>query len=162
MKRLQQVNNVLRHPALLLAIRLSVGGIFVAFGIVKLIEPHEEFFSVIATYDILPGTLVPIFGTILMAVEVIVGLAFIVGLYVRWSGYAIAGLLLLFMIALVQTSVRGIPLEDCGCSGSLINLGESVSAVLWRDAAMLATVAWFLHVRSNAWTVDRLFGYTKR
>ncbi len=150
------LSKYIRHPVLLLVVRLVVGGVFAVFGVVKLIEPHEEFFSVIAGYNVLPAQIVPIFGTVLIFLEIVVGLAFIIGLYVRWSAAAIAGLLAMFLVALVQTVARGIPLEDCGCTGSLINLGESVTTVIWRDVLMLAAVIWFLIVRSNAWTIDQL------
>jgi uncharacterized membrane protein YphA (DoxX/SURF4 family) len=156
----QRVNKLFHHPVLLLAIRISVGGIFLAFGISKVIEPREEFFAVIATYDMLPTSLIPIFGTILLFAEIIAGLLFLFGVYTRWSAYAIAGLLLMFMGAISQTLIRGIPLDDCGCSGSLIRLGETPTEVLLRDAIMLVGVVWFLYAHSDAWTIDRLLRYT--
>jgi len=157
MPLLQKISQLCKHPLLLLAIRLGVGGIFIAFGVVKAIEPHEEFFSIIATYDVLPPDLVPLFGVVLIAAEIIVGFMFVTGLYMRYATYAILLLLVMFMVAIVQTMVRGIPLENCGCSGSLINLGESAQQVLFRDGILLVGALWVLYVGGGKFTIDRWF-----
>lgn len=154
MMLLQQLNKFFRHPAVLLTIRILVGGVFIVFAVAKAFEPKEDFYSVIATYQMLPNGLIPYFGMALIIAELIAALGFILGFYLRWSGYALLGLLVMFMIAIAQTMFRGIPLTNCGCSGAVISLGESASQVLVRDAAMLVGVVWVLLSRSRAWTLD--------
>lgn len=157
MPLLQKLNKILRHPAFLLAIRLGVGGIFIAFGVVKAIEPHADFFTVIAGYELLPSAIIPLFGTVLIVAEIIIGVMFVLGIYMRWTTYAVLTLLLMFMTAIAQTMLRGIPLENCGCSGTLINLGETAQQVLFRDGLLIAGVLWVWHVGSQALTLDRWF-----
>lgn len=161
MKLLQKLNSVARHPAVLLLIRVCVGGVFIAFGVVKAIEPHADFFSVIGGYQVLPSALIPLFGTVLIVAEVIVGVMFVLGLYMRYTTYAVLTLLFMFVAAISQTMLRGIPLTNCGCSGTLINLGETAGQVLFRDGVLILGVLWVWHVDSRALTLDRWFDKTK-
>lgn len=155
MTLLQQINRIARHPITLLLIRVVVGGIFIAFAIAKVFEPREDFYAIVANYQMLPNALIPVFANVVILAELVAGIMFLIGLFPRWSGYAMLGLLTMFMIAIAQTLVRGISLADCGCSGSFISIGEGQWEVLFRDGVMFIGVVWVLYTKSTALTIDR-------
>lgn len=165
MQFLKTVGNALKrlgeHPAVLLAIRVFVGGIFFLFGVVKAIEPKEEFYASVAEYQMIPSALIPTFGTIVIYAEIVFGLLLILGLFRKWSAIAVTGMLVMFIIAIAQTGVRGIELVNCGCSGSAFHIGETANEVISRDAFFLLLMVWYLAVeaktRTTAWTADRFF-----
>jgi uncharacterized membrane protein YphA (DoxX/SURF4 family) len=154
---LQRLNKFLSHSAVQLAIRLVVGGVFFLFGLAKALAPPEEFFAIIRTYDLLPPALVPAVGTVMMYTEIALGLLLIVGLFTRQAAWGIAGLLVIFLVAIGQAIARSIPLTDCGCSGGWIKIGDTPADVFWRDIVMLAGIAWLLTRRQLGWGLDQLF-----
>lgn len=158
---METVRRIGEHPAVLLAIRVFVGGIFLLFGIVKALEPKEEFFASIAEYQMIPAALIPTFGTIVIYLELIFGLLLVLGLFRKWSAMIVTALLTMFIIAIAQTGLRGIELVNCGCSGSAFHIGETANEVIIRDAGMLLLMVWYLLVeaktRTTAWTADRFF-----
>lgn len=155
----KQLNNFAQHPLVFLLIRIVVGGVFLLFGVIKIIEDHEIFYQSIRDYQMLPEAFIPVFGTVLPWIEVVLALFFLVGLFARLSAFGLLGLLLMFMIAITQAVLRGLELSDCGCSGSRIRLGESPEEVLLRDGILLIGVLWFLWKKRAAqrWTADQFF-----
>lgn len=149
------IRALVTHPLFFLAIRLIVGGVFLLFGFSKAIAPIEEFISVIKTYQLLPEAVVPAAAIIFIIAEISAGLFFIVGIFTQRAAQLTAVLLTLFIIALSQALLRGIGLEDCGCSGGLFSIGETPQAVLVRDLIMLAAVWWFLKRNPQEFTIDR-------
>lgn len=144
------------HPALLTIARVLIGGIFLLFGISKATAPAGEFFLSIDYYQLLPATIIPLFGYALIYIEIIIGAFFTLGIFTRWASLGVMGLLLVFMIAIGQAVLRGIVLPDCGCSGGLINIGETPAVVFSRDLLMLCIVVWMFVRNSWGWTVDRV------
>jgi len=134
-----------------------VGGLFLVFGIVKAIEPRQDFYDAISHYELLPINLIPSLGTILIVLEILFGLFLVLGLFTQWSVIGITGMLIMFILFIAQAMMRGLELPDCGCSGSLIQLGESPLAVLTRDALMLIGMAWILFRPTKIrWILDNV------
>ena len=151
------VNKIISHPAILTAIRVAVGVIFLLFGIGKATELKEQFYASINQYQMLPEQIVPFFGTALVYLEIVLAILLILGIFTRLATWGISALLIMFIIAIGQAMLRGLDLPDCGCSGGLLKLGESPGEVLLRDFLMLAGMAWLLIKKSTAWTVDSMF-----
>lgn len=147
---------VLVHPLFLTVIRVGVGGIFLLFGFVKAIEPLSIFYESIAAYQMVPSVLIEPFGLIVLAVEIVAGIFLTVGLFTKWSNRVIIALLVMFIIAIGQAMIRGLYLPDCGCSGSMISLGESPAEVILRDLLMLVGLLWIEVQKRYGWTIDRL------
>ncbi len=142
----------------LLLIRVINGGIFFLFGLGKAVQPHQEFYEVMKVYDVLPHSLIPAVGSTLIYLDVIIGALLVVGLFTRFSASMVAGMLVFYMVVILQAVLRGIPLENCGCSGGYIELGTTPPQVLARDAIMFASMAWFLAARArSALQLDALF-----
>ncbi len=146
------------NPWTLLLIRVVNGGIFFLFGLGKAVQPHQQFYEVMKVYDLLPAQFIPVVGSVLIYADLIIGVLLIVGLFTRFSAWAVAGMLVFYMLVIFQAVLRGIPLENCGCSGGYIELGTTPPEVLARDAIMLASMAWFLAARAkSALQFDSLF-----
>lgn len=124
-----------RREALILLIRLALGGVFLYAGIIKIADPVAVAGSV-ASYRILPY-----FGNYLAAavipwLEAACGLLLIAGWRTRGAAAIVLLLNLLFMGALASSLVRGLDI-DCGC---FRQGGEKGSAwiALFRDCFFLA------------------------
>lgn len=154
----QTIRSLFDNSWTLLVIRVVNGGIFFLFGLGKAVQPHQQFYEVMKVYDLLPVQFIPVVGSALIYADVIIGVLLIVGLFTRFSAWAVAGMLVFYMVVILQAVLRGIPLENCGCAGGYIELGTTPPQVLARDAIMLASMAWFLAARArSALQLDALF-----
>jgi putative oxidoreductase len=134
------VKRLLKSPAFLLLLRIALGGIFLYAGSVKLLEPRE-FADRIAAYQMLPLSLISPMALGLPPLEMILGLFLVIGWKSRMAALGITLLLGIFLLALGQGILRGLPI-DCGCFGS----GSLSPWKLWfslgRDAMFFALSCW--------------------
>jgi putative oxidoreductase len=105
--------NELKTRYLPAATRIALGGIFIYAALLKIADP-VAFAGSVAAYRILPY-----FGSYLAAatlpfLELTCGLLLVSGYRVRGGAVIIAGLNLIFMVALASAIVRGLDI-DCGC-----------------------------------------------
>jgi uncharacterized membrane protein YphA (DoxX/SURF4 family) len=125
-------------PWLSLAGRLLVGGVFVVAGALKIPDPAAAVRAVRA-YQLLPEGLVAPVAFGLPALEIAIGLALVVGLFVRTAAIASAVLLIVFIAAVASAWARGLQI-DCGCfgGGGQVAAGETAYPTeLLRDGALL-------------------------
>ena len=116
-------------------LRLGLGGLFVLAGVLKLAQP-TTFATEIVYYSFLPQ-LAPYLAATLPMIEIALGLA-LVAAPVPWrraAALAMAGLLAVFTVAVVQAVARGINI-DCGCFGG--GSGPVSGWTIARDLALLA------------------------
>lgn len=96
--------------------RWYLGLLFVGACLHKIADPHS--FAVdIATYDILPLVMVNLTAISLPWIELAAGAMLIVGWRVRTSSVLIAGMMAVFLAALVIALARGLDMS-CGCFAS--------------------------------------------
>jgi thiol-disulfide isomerase/thioredoxin/uncharacterized membrane protein YphA (DoxX/SURF4 family) len=124
------VRGLLASPYLSLVSRLVLGGVFLYAGVSKVFDPGELAASILSYGLYLPEWFIAFSSHALPPLEVLLGLYLLVGLFSRSSAWAANGLMILFMAALVQGSLRGLDI-DCGCFGS----AAEESSNLWVDAA---------------------------
>lgn len=124
-----------------LAARLVVGAVLVFSGTMKAAAPAEEFAVVIETYNILPPGNAVTMATFLPWVETLVGWSLILGLWTRGAAVAAGGLLATFVLAILSTKARGIPLANCGCFGGGFHPSPTTTIVLDTVLAGLAFLA---------------------
>jgi uncharacterized membrane protein YphA (DoxX/SURF4 family) len=125
-------------PWLALAGRLLLGGVFVVSGALKLPDPAAAVRAVRA-YQLLPEPLVAPVAFGLPALEIAIGLALIVGLFVRTAALASALLLVVFIAAVASAWARGLQI-DCGCfgGGGQVAAGETAyPEEILRDVGLL-------------------------
>lgn len=97
----------------LLASRLFLGGIFVAAAWPKLLD-LPAFAQSIKHYDMVPIEILPHFATLLVGLELVVGVALIAGLWRRGASAWVTAMLVMFTVALSTAYLRGLSI-DCGC-----------------------------------------------
>ncbi len=124
---------------LVLAARLVVGGVWIVAGALKIPDPASSVQAVRA-YRLLPEAVVPTVGQLLPVVEVVVGLALVVGLLTRTMAVASAVLFVAFIIGIASAWARGLTI-DCGCFGGGGYDPDAAEKYPWeiaRDVALLA------------------------
>ena len=137
--------NWLTHPWLTLRVQIALGLIFVVAAWPKIIDP-PSFAHMIYNYRILPGSLINISSLVMPWVELLAGLALILGIWTRPARWIVGLLLAVFMIAIAFNLARGNAI-DCGCfevSAAGKTHEERIRdmwLVLLRDAGMLLMVA---------------------
>ncbi|HEX8172271.1 MAG TPA: MauE/DoxX family redox-associated membrane protein [Thermoanaerobaculia bacterium] len=105
--------NWLTHPWLTIRVQLALGAIFVAAALPKIADP-PAFAHMIYNYRILPGALINLSALAMPWVELLSGLALILGVWKRGARWIITILLVTFMIAISINLARGNAI-DCGC-----------------------------------------------
>lgn len=130
------------QSAVLLLVRLALGGILFYAGFVKL-RAAWPFAEAIANFRMLPAQANQILGVVLPWVELSVGLLLVFGLWVRAAGMLAAGLFAVFLVAIAMALLRGLDIE-CGCfgTGAAARVGLQALAfdLAWLTAA--AVVLW--------------------
>ncbi len=130
------MRNFLSNSYAVLVSRLILGGVFIAAGIPKILDPGA-FAVAIRSYELaLPEWFVSFSAYALPYAEVLIGLYLIFGLFTKPTVWITTALMLVFTVALLQGAVRGLDI-NCGCFGA----GEE-SSNLWlaflRDVGLVA------------------------
>jgi len=145
----------LTHPWLTVRVQIALGAIFVAAALPKIADP-PSFAHMIYNYRLLPGALVNITALLMPWVELLAGLALILGVWKRSARWLIGLMLAVFMVAITINLLRDNAI-DCGCFDvSAANLTHEqrirdMWMVLIRDAGMLLMVAqlWWAEKRQK-------------
>jgi len=130
----------------LLALRLALGGVFFYAGTIKLFD-SQAFADSIATFKILPPSLINIVALGLPVFEILLGLILISGRKSHAASLAAAGLSIIFGVALGHALARGTAV-DCGCFGS----GEPSTMKTWASFGrtfLLLTASLFIYIKSK-------------
>ncbi len=135
----------LTHPWLTIRVQLALGAIFIVAAVPKIADP-PSFAHMIYNYRMLPGGLINFSSLAMPWVELVCGLALILGIW-RRAALSIIGLMLLVFIAAIAFNLARGNAIDCGCFNvSLANrtveqrLGDMRLDIL-RDLGMLLMVA---------------------
>ena len=103
----------LTHPWLTIRVQIVLGLLFVAAGLPKVVDP-PSFAHMIYNYRIVPASLVNLMALVMPWIELLSGMALILGLWRRSATALIAILLLVFIVAISINLARG-NVIDCGC-----------------------------------------------
>lgn len=146
-----------------LVARLVTGGVWLVAGALKITEPDASIAAVRA-YQLLPSEVARAVGVALPAVEVVVGLALVVGAFTRGAAVLSALLQAAFILGIVSVWARGIEI-DCGCFGGGGAQAGAASSYPWdiaRDTLLLAASVLVAVVRRTRLALDSvLFPGTK-
>ncbi|MEA3232326.1 MAG: MauE/DoxX family redox-associated membrane protein [Thermodesulfobacteriota bacterium] len=120
-----------------LAARWILGVTFIYACYNKILEP-AVFAEIIYGYDLFPAAFINLIAIIVPFMELVTGLALILGVYPRSAALIVNGMLLVFIIALSINLIRGHEF-DCGCF-SINSGGQATFAgpLLFRDFILLA------------------------
>jgi uncharacterized membrane protein YphA (DoxX/SURF4 family) len=140
-----------------LVARLVVGVVWVWAGLEKLTDPYGSAQAVRA-YQILPWQVADTVGHVLPSIEIVIGLALIVGVLTRGAAVVSALLFVAFIIGISSVWARGI-LIDCGCFGGGGADPDAASKYPWeiaRDAGLLLLSAYLVWAGSGRLALDNL------
>lgn len=120
-----------------LAARWILGATFIYASYSKILAP-AVFAKIIFGYGLFPASLINLAAIILPFVELIAGLALIIGFYPRSAALIINALLLVFIVSLSINIIRGHEF-DCGCFAiNAANPSTFSGSLLIRDFFYLA------------------------
>ncbi len=139
-------DSTIKHGFLLpdwleLIVRFLVGGTFVYASFDKILHP-EAFAQNIYHYRLLTEGLLHPFALVVPWLELVVGLAMILGFYRRGAAMLTSLMLVMFMVAITAALMRDLDIS-CGCFNT--EGGHAVGLdLLFRDVALLvgAVVLW--------------------
>ncbi len=134
-------------------VRVVVGVTFVIAGLLKMVD-LRSFVDSVEAFEIIPQGFAPGFSVLIISLEISFGLLFAVGFFTRLSSYALSGLLLIFIFAMVIEIARGNS-SLCGCFGPVFRESIGSGAVV-RDSLLMAGLVWSSTEREKIWSVDRM------
>jgi uncharacterized membrane protein YphA (DoxX/SURF4 family) len=144
----------LASPWLTVRVQIALGLFFVVAALPKLVDP-PSFAHMIYNYRLVPGAFVNLMALAMHWLELLTGLALILGIWSRTSAALVGALLLVFIGAISANLARGNAI-DCGCfdvSAANKTVEERLTDmrfVILRDAGMLLMVAQILFSKSRA------------
>ncbi|MCG7438577.1 MULTISPECIES: MauE/DoxX family redox-associated membrane protein [Corynebacterium] len=124
--------------------RFGLAAVWLWSGTVKLLNPLDSR-QAIAAYELLPGGMIDFLAVALPAVELILGLMLLIGVFLRWAAVASSIILVGFIVGVGSAWARGLSI-DCGCFGGGgydADAGPaSYLTSIGRDLVFLAMAAW--------------------
>lgn len=135
--RIARIANSRWHSYLLLVVRLYLGWVFLFACWHKIVHP-EAFALDVATYQLLPRSLVHAFAIYVPWLEMLVGVCLVVGFRARAAALLVVVLMLSFIVALVWALHLGLDMS-CGCFASQAAAGED--SISWRT--LVRDLTWF-------------------
>ena len=107
------LSNALTHPWLTIRVQIALGIFFVVASLPKLGDP-PSFAHMVYNYRIVPGALINLMALTMPWIELLCGLALILGIWKEAARTIIALLLLVFIVAISINLMRNNAI-DCGC-----------------------------------------------
>jgi uncharacterized membrane protein YphA (DoxX/SURF4 family) len=140
-----------------LVARLIVGVVDLIAGLVKFPDPAGNVRRVRA-FDILPEAIVPTVGHALPTIEIIIGVALILGLLTRLFAVIGALFFLAFIIGIASAWARGLEI-NCGCFGSHgvpADPHRQYAVDIARDIGLLICCLWLVVWPRTRFALDNL------
>ena len=130
-------------------VQIALGVFFVAAALPKVLDP-PSFAHMIYNYRIVPGALINLMALVMPWLELLCGLALILGIWRRSATALVAMMLIVFIVAISINVMRNNPI-DCGCfdvhaaGKSAAQRMADMRFDIGRDLAMLllAAQSWF-------------------
>ena len=128
-------------------LRLVVGGVWIAAGVIKLPTP-EASVTAVRAYQLLPLGATNFIGHLLPILEVAVGVLLVLGLFTRAAALVSALLQVAFIVGISSVWIRHIPI-NCGCfgDGGATSWAQARSSYPWelaRDTGLLLASAFLI------------------
>jgi uncharacterized membrane protein YphA (DoxX/SURF4 family) len=136
----------------LAAARAVLAVVFIWACAHKILDPGA-FALQVATYQILPLSLVNLQAIVLPWVELATGILLLLGLWTRPAALVTCGMNLMFIVAIAMALTAKLQLQ-CGCFSSSEAGHEMSSALIVRDAALFLAGALLAWRRPDRFTLD--------
>jgi uncharacterized membrane protein YphA (DoxX/SURF4 family) len=122
------MKSILQNRWMMLILRLSLGVVLIAASISK-IQDIAQFLDTIGSFGILPDSLTYIYGYVALWLELFIGCALILGIFVRFSAALSLPLIISFMVAsgyAIANATGG----SCGCFGTYLVPSHKVALTI--------------------------------
>jgi uncharacterized membrane protein YphA (DoxX/SURF4 family) len=129
----------LRHPRVVLALRLVLAAVFLYAAHDKALAP-AAFAKIVYQWQVGGAVFSNLVAVILPWVEIVAGLLLLFGCWTKEAALVVAGLLLSFNLAATSVLARGIDVENCGCTSVKATEGPR---------SPFQGVGWFLLTRNT-------------
>jgi putative oxidoreductase len=143
----------LASPWLTVRVQIALGLFFVVAALPKLVDP-PSFAHMVYNYRLVPGALVNVLALVMPWLELLAGLALVLGIWTRTAAALVGALLLVFIAAISLNLARANAIE-CGCfdvtavNRTLEERLADMRLVVLRDAGMLVMVAQIMWARGR-------------
>jgi len=137
--------NLQRYRVIESVIRVLLGLVFLLYGLDKISQP-DVFARSIANYRLLPEVFINLMAVVLPWIEVLCGLLLIFGQWIRSAALVSGFLLVVFVIAVSITLVRGLDIH-CGCFNT--NAGRKVGMKLLGEDLLLLSMSSVLVLKAR-------------
>lgn len=144
------------QPWVTLLFRLTLGGVLLAAGVLKVGHLQKSAMAVRA-YEVLPISMANVIGYSLPWIEIGLAIFLILGIFVKQSAFVGGALMFIFILGIAQAAIRGLSI-DCGCFGG----GGQVAAgktkylqEIFRDIGLLAMAAAIFRFPRGKFGLDR-------
>ena len=155
------IRALFRNPFARLLFRVVVGAVFIAASLDKVQHP-VGFARSVSYYHMLPPATLNVFALLVPWVELVAGVALVIGVASRGAGLLVGGLLAVFTVAIVAALARGIDIS-CGCFSTIPGEGHKVGIdLVVRDVLMLVAVIPVVLWGGGAFSLDGVFGAGRR
>lgn len=142
-----------------LLFRIVLAGILGYAGVVKMFETDGAREAILG-YRIFPVDWAGILGWALPALEILLAILLLLGLFTRVAAIVTAVLMSAFIAGIISVWVRGYSI-DCGCFGGGGDVGTQgltgrYTAEIARDLAFLGMAVWLAVRPRSLWSLDRV------
>jgi putative oxidoreductase len=107
------VKRLLTHPWLTIRVQLALGAIFIIAALPKIADP-PSFAHMIYNYRLVPSSLINISALVMPWVELLAGLALILGVW-KAAARTVIGIMLAIFIVAISINLSRDNAIDCGC-----------------------------------------------
>ena len=147
------MRRIIDNDYLTLLFRVIVGATFIYASYYKIIEP-ATFAKGIWFYHILPGNMINLMAIFLPWIELVCGIALIVGFQYRGAVALVNIMMIMFIIALTSAVYRGISI-DCGCFKASQATDSSAMNSLLLDFGLIAMTIQLCFSKSKKLMFDK-------
>jgi uncharacterized membrane protein YphA (DoxX/SURF4 family) len=158
------MNRILRwqgHAYLALLARLYLAYVFLLACYHKILDPGA-FALDIATYQILPLSLINLMAIILPWIELVAGVLLLVGFRTRAAALLISGMMLMFTVAIAIALDKGLDMS-CGCFASQGAVEDPISwRTIVRDLSWSFLALYVLFFDHSPIGLDRWFAHRRQ
>ena len=140
-----------------LAARLLLGGCLLYAGLTKIVDLKQSVIAVRAYEFPIPDSIASLLGYGLPIVEILLGLAIVVGLVTRWVAALGGASMIAYIAAIISVWARGLSI-DCGCftPGGLLGPEEKTKYAIdiLRDLGLLLCAVWIVLFPNSRVSLD--------
>jgi uncharacterized membrane protein YphA (DoxX/SURF4 family) len=148
------MREVISNKYLTLILRLLLGLVFCYAAIDKIVH-IDQFARAIYYYHILPGWAVNLLAVFMPMVEMVAGLALILGIWPRGAVTLIGAMLIMFIVALGVVYLKGVDI-NCGCFSTSDRGKSSAIALIWRDLLLLLACVQIFFIGKDFLSIHKL------